>query len=890
VVTNSESGEVQQRWEAWLLQRNRRGMRGLLWIGVAFYPLFGILDALIAPSEWLWLLWSTRAIVTAITLGMFWVVPSPLFERHPHALSSALVVIGSVGISMMTVFMGGLASPYYAGLALVIVASGLLFVWPPVVVVLTHASIVLSFLIPNLLLGHRGDLLSSISNQFFLVSTAVIAGTGQIVMYGAQHDQVDKQLILERTKKHLELAHAELKELDRFKSEFFANITHELKTPITMILAPLELMVDGQLGHVTEPQRSTLLSMQRSGVKLLRLIADLLDLSKLEESRLRLRIAEHDLVGYLREFLAQVEPMAQRKALSLRFSTTVPVCSVWCDIDRMERVFVNLLSNATKFTPARGTVSVNVVDRGATVRVDVSDTGIGFPPEKAGRLFQRFYQVDSSDTRRLGGTGIGLALAKELVELHGGQIWATGTAGAGATFSIELPKDREHFNAEVLDRRERVVERHDGQRAADLGIAEWRVNNEQFRLIDIDYATEQRVVDRDPDEADRPYTVLVVEDTPDVTRVIRLALHHEFRVLAAGDGLRGFELAKKHRPTLILTDLMMPELDGLELTRRLRADPATQHIPIVMLTARTEIEARVAGLESGVNAYLGKPFSAKELISVVRGQLASQTTAADKLLSRNVESIQTLSAGLAHEVKNPLNYIRSSLSSLRRDTDTLLAAINGQAAGVSDLAPLAARIERLFAASDAGVRRIMSTVDLLVRYSREGYTRAEQPYDVYAGMRDVLDVLRPSIGSDIDVSVELSGDGMVRCVPEELHQALTNLLENAMQAVPADGAGRIWVKGSRERAELVLSIRDNGPGIAPEDQAKIFTAFYTTKEVGRGMGLGLTITRSVITGLSGTIQVNSRVGAGTEFLIRLPALQRPASAAGSTPALSGVAR
>lgn len=887
MVADPDAGELEARWQAWLLQRNRRGMRGMLWIGVVFYPLFGILDWLIAPREWLWLLWSTRAVVTGVTLAMFWVVRRPAFERHPNFMSSALVVLGAVGISMMTVFMGGLASPYYAGLGLAIVASGLLFVWPPVVVMVTHATIVLSFLVPNGLLGGDVDLIASISNQFFLVSTAAIAGTGQIVMYAAQRDQVSRQLTLERTKKHLELVHAELQELDRFKSEFFANITHELKTPITMILAPLELMVDGQLGRVTDPQRSTLLSMQRSGVKLLRLIADLLDLSKLEESRLRLRVAEHDIVQYLREFLAQIESMAQRKALTLELSSTVPQCFVWCDIDRMERVFVNLISNATKFTPAHGKISVSVVDEGANVRVNVQDTGIGFPPEKASRLFHRFYQVDSSDTRRTGGTGIGLALAKELVELHGGRISAMGRPGEGATFTLELPKDRDHFKPEVLDRRERSVERPDGQRVADFGISEWGVNDDKFRLIDIDYATEQRLVDRDPDEAERPYTLLVVEDTPDVTRVIRLALHHEFRVLAATDGLRGLELAKKHRPTLILTDLMMPELDGLELTRRLRADPATQHIPIVMLTARADVEDRVAGHESGVNAYLAKPFSAKELISVVRSLVASQATVADELLSRNVESLQTLSAGLAHEIKNPLNYIKSSLSSLRRDSDALLAALGGKAGAVPDLTLLANRIERLFLASEAGVRRIMTTVDLMVRYSREGFTRTKQPYDVFTAVRDVIEVLRPSVECHITFATELEGEALIRCVPEEFNQALTNLIENAMQIVPADGSGKIWVKGELDRDAVALAIRDNGPGIAPEDQDKIFNAFYTTKEVGRGMGLGLTITRNVITSLGGTIHVRSQLGAGTEFLLKIPRLPRASRSAEAKSAVSG---
>ncbi len=172
---------LEERWRGWLLERNRRGTRSTLFIVVSLYPLFGVLDYLVAPHEWLWLLYGTRAVVTLVTLVMFRVVKSEFFDRHPDTTSAAFMTLISFGISMMTVFMGGLASPYYAGLTLTIVGTGLLFVWPARVVVITHATIILSFLLPNLLLNHRVNVLTAISNQFFLVSTAIIAGTGQML-------------------------------------------------------------------------------------------------------------------------------------------------------------------------------------------------------------------------------------------------------------------------------------------------------------------------------------------------------------------------------------------------------------------------------------------------------------------------------------------------------------------------------------------------------------------------------------------------------------------------------------------------------------------------------------------------------------------------------------
>jgi signal transduction histidine kinase len=863
--------DLEARWGSWLLQRNRRGFKSALWIALVLFPLFGILDYLIAPRAWLWLLWGTRAFFMLVTLAMFLVVDTKLFDRRPDAVTAPYMIVASCTISSMTIFVGGLASPYYAGLSLVIVATGLLYVWPVKVVAVTHATIILSFVVSNSVLNPSADALTAISNQFFLVSTAIIVGTGQTLAYRFHREQVESRLIIERTKKNLEIAHDQLKKLDRFKSEFFANITHELKTPLTMMLAPLELMVDGQLGSVSEAQRSTLLSIEKSGVRLLRLIGDLLDLSKLEDSHLRLRVEEHDIVGHLRGLIGQAQPLAQRKAIELRLLSDVPALELSYDFERMERVFVNLLSNATKFTSPGGAVTATLFDEGSAVRIDVADNGCGFPAEMAERIFDRFFQVDTANSRRFGGAGIGLALAKELVELHGGSISAVGETGRGATFSVRLRKGREHFAADALDRRGAPVERPDGQRASDHGLADWRANDhDRFRLMEIDHATEQRIVERDLDEERRPYSVLVVEDTPDVIRVIRLALHHDFRIFAAPDGKKGLELAKRHRPSVIVTDLMMPELDGLALTRSLRADPLTRDIPIVMLTARGALDDRVAGLDTGVNAYLQKPFSAKELLSTVRSQLVTREAAADALLTQKIDSLQTIAGGLAHEIRNPLNYVKGGLNSLERDAERLLGLAGGGPVVNGELSLIAERMHRLFRAAETGVRRIGSTVDLMVRYSREGYTRTPQPYDVYAAVKDVIAVLLPSTEVEVECSTEFEGEGLIECVPEEFNQVLTNLLENALHAVPNDGTGKIQVSGANRGHDLVLTVRDNGVGIAPDDHARIFTPFYTTKDVGRGMGLGLTITRRVITALGGSIQVVSQSGAGAQFAVVVP--------------------
>jgi signal transduction histidine kinase len=857
------------------LQRNKRGMTGVLWIVVCLYPAFGVLDYLVAPPRWLGLLYGTRVIVTAITIVLFRLVRSNWFVRWSNVISAAYMVLISLGISLMTLFMGGLASPYYAGLSLVIVASGLLFVWPPRVVSVTYTTIVITFLIPNVLVNGVTEFLTAISNQFFLVSTAIIAGTGQMLGYKTQREQIENQLALERTTSNLEAAHGQLKQLDQFKSEFFANITHELKTPLTLILAPLGLLIEGKLGTVSDAQRSTFQSMQKSGVKLSRLIGDLLDLSKLEESRLRLRIEQQDLVAYLKGLVAQVGPLAQRKSIDLSFESDVPKANVWCDLERLERVFINLLSNATKFTDAGGSVRVELRDQGAWVGVEVSDTGVGFPSSMAEDVFRRFFQADMAGTRRFGGSGIGLALAKELVELHGGEIRAVSAPGKGARFSVKLLKGREHFAQDVLDRRGPALDRFDGQRETDGSLAEWQLDApKQFRLIDIEEATEQRLVERDQDENEREHTVLVVEDTPDVARVIRLALHQDFRFLAATDGEQGLELARRYRPTIIITDWMMPKMDGLELTRQLRLDPNTRHIPIVMLTARSDIADKVASLEGGVNAYVGKPFAASELVSTIRSLIRSQEAAADALLTQKMDSLETIAGGLAHEIRNPLNYLKNALMSVERDCRILIETVKAAPLDPPEsgtVSKLDTRIHKMFEVSQAGVKRIASTVDLMVRYSREGYSRTPRAYDAFAAARDVVAMVAPTVPRDVKVSMDLPGNGWVSCVAEEFNQVLTNLIQNALEAVSADGSGLVVIHGRSEGAELVLSVKDNGPGIAEAERARVFDPFYTTKEVGRGMGLGLTISRRVVLAMGGTLSLKSQVGVGSEFTIRVPA-------------------
>ncbi|MFL5270991.1 MAG: ATP-binding protein, partial [Anaeromyxobacteraceae bacterium] len=713
--------ESEARWSAWLLARNRRGARTTVWLVVLLYPTFGCLDFLLAPASALPSLLAVRAAVTLVSIAMFRVIPGSVFERHSDVIAAAYVVVGASGISYMTMFMGGLASPYYAGLTLYIVAIGLLFVWPARVVGATHASIVGSFLLVNVIAGTIGEGSIAASNLAFLITTALTATVGQVLSYRSQREQHDQRVRLEQTTANMERAHAALQQLDAFKSRFFANLTHELRTPLAMVVTPLELMLQGEMGAFSDAQRSAFGTMFRSALKLLKLINDLLDLSRLEESRLRLAVREHELVAHLRGLTAETQVLAARKGLALRFAPAVERADVFCDLDRMERVFVNLISNAVKFTPPGGHVEVRVADAGDAVFVEVEDDGPGFPPDKAAELFERFYQVDMGGTRQHGGAGIGLALAKELVALHGGTISAASDGRRGARFTVALRKGAAHLAEEAIAAGIATAV-PEGEFGADFAVQ--LSARRDFRLLEVDEASERRVVERDTDEGSRPYTALVVEDNPQVARLVHMALRRQFKVLVAADGQRGLELALRERPTLVITDLMMPLMDGNELTRRLREDPRTRHTPILMLTARGDVEDRVRGLDTGASAYLTKPFSPKELVSCARRLVHDNEETADLVLTDRMESLEIVAAGLAHEMNNPLNYVKNALARVRMDAEAavrLAAEARArplEAAEHAQLERAAARVGELLATADAGLKCIGGTIAVMSRYGR----------------------------------------------------------------------------------------------------------------------------------------------------------------------------
>jgi signal transduction histidine kinase/CheY-like chemotaxis protein len=411
-----------------------------------------------------------------------------------------------------------------------------------------------------------------------------------------------------RTRHELALRRVEaekMRELDSLKSNFFANISHEFRTPLTLILGPVsQLLARSQ----SELDRQELRIMERSARRLQRLINQLLDLARIEAGKLKLRARQVDLVGFLQRVVATFESHARLRDIDLSFAAVPDRIEVFLDLEKFEDVVYNLLANAFKYTPDGGKVVVRAAlgglddrcssgsERFPCAEITVSDTGTGIPAENLERIFRRFYQVEEPNARELGGSGIGLALVRELVELHHGSVSVESQPGLGTTFRIRLPMGKDHFSADEVAEGDRDTARG---LSADVSAP---------ALAGAESA--QKV----PAAGDRQKAlVLVVEDNPDMRTYLTGSLSDDYRVVEATDGEAGLQVAIKGIPDLVISDVMMPRMDGFELCRRLKDDSRTSHIPVVLLTARATSRDRLEGLERGADDYLIKPFDAEEL-------------------------------------------------------------------------------------------------------------------------------------------------------------------------------------------------------------------------------------------------------------------------------------
>ncbi len=452
------------------------------------------------------------------------------------------------------------------------------------------AYIVYGFLLIGIILGYRR----------FLINRAKIRTALEV-------ERVEKEKV---------------RELDHMKSRFFANVSHEFRTPLTLILGPVEDLMKTKKGKV-EISLDLLGMIRRNARRLQGLINQLLDLSKLETGKLRLQIIEGNLNEKVEIIVLSFLSLAERKRIKYTCQLPDSPGISYFDSDKIEKILTNLLSNAFKFTPEEGEIDVSLryefkpgSGSPCYAVLRVADSGQGIPEEDIDKIFDRFYRVDDSDSHQVEGSGIGLSLTRELVELCRGEISVHSRVGEGSTFTVRLPVSPEEFSEEEILTGVKTE-------SPDL-----QGNGEYHSQVVPEYPETKENIDLKI-SSDQPL-VLIVEDNRDLQRYISSNLTNNYRIITAENGKEGAELAMESIPDLIISDVMMPELDGMQMCRQLKTDERTNHIPIILLTARADRGSKLEGFETGADDYIIKPFDADELKVRVQNLIEQRRKLRDK--------------------------------------------------------------------------------------------------------------------------------------------------------------------------------------------------------------------------------------------------------------------
>ncbi len=769
--------------------------------------------------------------------------------KHIDNLVFSLFLFISIFNHLLCWLDTGYDSPYALTILFVLIGVNFFISWPASRAAAFGISVYVLFLVP-LVLGRvpLGDVRIAVVYQGVILGTALILIAFQRHRLGLERSEFFSRLEVQRTKASLEQAYEQLQEVDRLKSEFFANVSHELRTPLTLILSPVDDLLD-RLAPSTE--RNALKVVRRNATRLLRMIDDLLDLARLEAGGLRLRIMQFDPCELSRRVAENAAPAAKAKGIDLVFAAKCDPAERYGDPHRIEIILTNLIGNAMKFTPNGGRIEVSVFHNAAGTSIEVSDTGPGIARNEQQRIFDRFHQTETSERRRQGGVGIGLALARELAQLHGGSLTVESQVGEGSTFTLFLKSGKDHFHTEIMERRQLQTEHHPRRRIED------RTTGIHTREMDVEMPVQIRPSERPPErvllDRGRLPRVLVAEDEVDLRAFIVDSLAATCTVDAAGNGAEALELMKKNRPDLVLTDVMMPEVSGLDLTRAIKGDPSLRNIPVILLTARGENEAALEGYEAGADDFVSKPFHTKVLQARIRAHLKMRGLSLQLADQARLASAGTLAAGLAHEVKNPLNAAVNAAKVLE----------SGGSSRVSN--------ERLMGVIIDALDRINGVISALDAHARPADGTDLAPCDVRQAVRSTLDLLEHKM-KQIHVHEDYEVTGEVFAPARAFNQVLLNLVDNSVRS----GAKNIWIELRQVDRLVTVAVSDDGPGVPADVVHRIFDPFFTTRVEGEGTGLGLHLSRRIAQECGGELRYEPRPGGGACFVMEIPAMEQAA--------------
>ena len=675
-----------------------------------------------------------------------------------------------------------------------------------------------------------------------------------------QLEEADSQLI--RYRDHLEEMNRDIQHLDELKTELFANTSHELKTPLYNIIGLVESLMEGGTGPLPRTAVEHLDMVVKSGRRMINLLNDSQDFSRLRHEDLRLEIKPVDIRTVAEVVFELFTPFLGTK--KLKFVNRIPadVPAVAADEQRVGQIFQNMVGNIVKYSED-GTVTVSADVKGDFLLVSVFDTGSGAAEEIREHIFESFSQVDGTIESEYGGVHVGLGVSKLLVELQGGKIGVESVAGKGTGFWFTLP----------LASDEKVPGKYDGD--------DWQVDLDTgAKDIMEALSVKTESVER---KAEAGVRLLVVDDEPVCRRVYSVQLSESgYLITQAVNGKEALEKIEEADKAgelfdIVLLDVVMPNMSGYEVCRILRRKYPADKLPVLMLTAKDRVEDRVAGLEAGANDYLAKPFSRHELLARIhthvslknltdeRRRLESQLHRVQKM-----EAIGTMAGGFAHDFNNILGIILGNIELAIEDTP--------------ESSPTRFNLEEVRVAS----MRAKDVVKRIQSFTRQGEGEMK-PVRVIPIVRESLKMLRASIPATIEINMDVTAENdMIVADPAQIHLVLVNLVNNGVfEMRETGGVLNVGVENvvidHNEIGEydnispgryVIITVRDTGKGIDPEIMDRIFDPYFTTRKIGQGSGMGLSVVRGIVGNHNGCVMAESEPGQGATFLVFFPVVEK----------------
>jgi len=681
-----------------------------------------------------------------------------------------------------------------------------------------------------------------------------------------------------------------LAELDRAKTVFFSNVSHEFRTPLTLMLGPLEDTLANP-DRLSVEDRQRLQVAHRNSLRLLKQVNTLLDFSRIESGRIQASYEPVDL-AVLTSDLASVFRSAIERA-GLGFSIDCPPLKehVYVDREMWEKIVFNLLSNALKFTFS-GEIGVSLRDRPAGVQLRVSDTGNGIPADELPHIFERFHRVKGARGRTFEGSGIGLALVEELAQLHGGKVEVKSELERGTAFTVTLPLGSAHLPKERVGGALALSSTAVHAQAYIHEALEWvsGISDETLPVVPVSAPVP-------PSSPDARYRILLADDNADMREYIRRLLAGAYEVEAVADGQAALESIRRRRPDLVLSDVMMPRLDGFGLLKALRNDEKNATVPVILLSARAGEESRVEGIGAGADDYLIKPFSARELAARIEThlKLSQVRTEAEQRSRRLAESLDMEVRVRTRELEQRnADVIRQSeilrdlshrMMQMQDDERRHIARELHDSAGQT-LAVLAMRLSRLVQQAQSSapqfVKDTQETADLVQQLSREIRTTSyllHPPLLDETGLAPALKWYLDGLNSRSTVSITLEAADDFGRLPSDMELVLFRLVQECLTNIHRHSSSKTaTITLARDEASVSLEVRDQGTGIPPEKLAELQS---------QGSGVGIRGMRERVRQFKGEMNIESGP-AGTAVLVTIPLPVASSSEQDMTPVRAAV--